>query len=198
MRSNFPYASCKGPGRGLCLGLLAVVLLLTSGAALARADVLAQKKIVLNARLDSLEMEKQNRKRQGRPLAQLDSISATLKDSMNTLKQAIALTGDSVAPATFADTAAVDTSKPSFLDKLKKAHLLPPLPKTMFDWIIVSVAFIAVLSGIVLLFGLLRAFIFRPKKSKPSYTNPNTNTKTITIHAHPRPSTLYAPGPGRR
>ncbi|MDD5673908.1 MAG: hypothetical protein PHC61_07090 [Chitinivibrionales bacterium] len=153
----------------LKMGIAASAFFLMTVFSTPHAEALVQKKMALNARLDSLEMEKQQKKRKGQSLASQDSIIALLKDSITQIKQDISLTSDSVAPVVTPDTAAAVVTPPQrsfFAPVFKALAAMRVLPNTALDWIIAALAIVALLSGIVLLIGLLRTFVFRPKKSK--------------------------------
>lgn len=113
------------------------------------------RKKILSARLDSIEMEKQTRKRQGEPFDDLEEESGRIHDSIAALRAAILETDESVLQRRKA------SEKESFLKQfLKPAHI--------FDWIIIVVGFIALLSGIVLIIGLLSTVLKRSKRKPKS------------------------------
>ncbi len=116
-----------------------------------RANLLSAKKS-LSAQLDSIEVEKQMRKRKGKSLADLEKISEKIRDSIAVLR------------AHFIDISESDSKYRKrfpgktcfnfFIKSLKK-------PKNFFDWIIIIVGIIAVLSGTVLIAGLIHTFFFK-------------------------------------
>lgn len=122
-------------------------------------NALSRKKI-LSARLDSIEMEKQTRKRKGEPLGDLEEECGRIHDSIAALRVEILETDESILQRRKA------AGKESFI-----APFLKPFfkPAHVFDWIIIVVGFIALLSGIVLIIGLITTVFRRSKrKLKPS------------------------------
>jgi hypothetical protein len=98
--------------------------------------------------LDSLDLEKQARKRTGRSIQELESKQAILFDSLHILKKKLQST--SPAPVT-----------------VRKIASIPFPPQNIFDWIIMIVGAAAAISGVMLVIGVLRNIAGR-KKSPPA------------------------------
>lgn len=150
----------------LFLCLLVLALAYEPGAAHDPYQELVARKRVLSARLDSLEMLKQARKRQGRELAELEENVSRVKDSIAAVRAEVAaLTPASqVAPP-------LEPGADGFLGRLASLR-----PQGILDWVIVAVGAVAVLSGIVLVVGLLHTIVGgsrrRPKRARPSRSVP--------------------------
>lgn len=107
-------------------------------------DFAAQKSALLQ-KLDSLDMEKQIRKRKGQSIEDLENLSVTIKDSITGVKKELARSGD------------VPTSKsnePAGMQQYIK-NFRKYLPQNTFDWIVVVVGFIAIIAGVILCVGLI-------------------------------------------
>jgi hypothetical protein len=111
-------------------------------------DFAAQKSVLLQ-KLDSLDMEKQIRKRKGQSIEDLENLSATIKDSIARVKKELALGGGV--------TAAVPTPKSNEPDGMQRfvKDFWKYLPQNTFDWIVVVVGFIAIIAGVILCVGLI-------------------------------------------
>lgn len=110
----------------------------------------------LVARLDSLEVVKQHHKRRGLTLADLERQTARIKDSLAALKEQIE-SGTVEAPR---------GSLPSARFVLPDLPLDTLRPASAFDWVIVSVGAVALLSGLILLIGLLRGLFTKGARRK--------------------------------
>lgn len=117
-----------------------------------------QKRQILTERLDSLELEKQIRKRMGLSLEDLEKISEQVKDSIVAARRPIAMGEESVQQSVESST---DSSAPSAQKVWRRF-----VPKNMFDWIVAAVGIVAVISGLVLVVGLLGLFFRRARKKK--------------------------------
>ncbi|MBD3317180.1 MAG: hypothetical protein GF344_15445 [Chitinivibrionales bacterium] len=116
-------------------------------------EELVGRKKRLSAQLDSLEMLKQLRKKQGQNLEELEKSAALVKDSVEAVRDEIA-----------ALTPSADVAQPLKTESeglLRKLGILEP--EGLFDWIIVAVGAVAVLSGIILVIGLVHTIAFRPR-----------------------------------
>jgi hypothetical protein len=142
------------------------IFFLFSETVLAQNDGLARKR-VLTEKLDSIDLEKQLRKRRGESLEDLEKAAELLKDSVAILKRQMPQ-GSQVSEASTDSAAAgaVSNQRPQrFIPSIQKI-----LPKTFFDWIVDIVGFIAIVSGIVLIigiFGLLSKGLRKKKKAPP-------------------------------
>jgi hypothetical protein len=148
------------------IGILLCAVCLVQAANQTSADSIVLRKKVLSLRLDSIELEKQASRRVGLDLTSLEAESRRLKDSIDRLRQAIA----DVLPA------AAGTG----LHRVEQGAAIPTVhwmgvfvPGTLFDWVIVVVGGIAVISGCILLVGLIRSFLRRPLPPRPK-TPPQT------------------------
>jgi hypothetical protein len=109
-------------------------------------DFTAQKSMLLQ-KLDSLDMEKQVRKRKGQSIDDLEKLSAIIKDSIAGVKKEFALGESPSAPA----------PKPDNKDVMMKhiRDFRKYLPQNTFDWIVVIVGFVAIIAGGILFIGLV-------------------------------------------
>ena len=109
----------------------------------------------MRQRLDSLEVETQVRKRQGKPIEDLEAASAELRDSLTGLRTAPA------RPAA-AREERDEGGLPPYLEKIPFIEdILAFRPSGAFDWVIVGTGAVALLSGLMLFIGL---FAGRKKK----------------------------------
>lgn len=127
-------------------------------------DVVREKQ-VLTERLDSLELEKQMRKRKGLPLEDLEKASERLKDSIVAARRQLSSgeegtqqAGDSAQAAKSADTQSASAAQ----------DWRRLLPRNMFDWIVVAVGGVAIISGIILVVGLIGLASRGVRKKKKS------------------------------
>jgi hypothetical protein len=124
-------------------------------------DFAAQKSVLLQ-KLDSLDMEKQIRKRKGQSIEDLEKLSATIKDSITGVKKELALANGQPAAVPNPDVHGPAGMQQYFKDFRKY------LPQNTFDWIVVVVGFVAIIAGVILcigLFGMAWKKVFRKKKS---------------------------------
>jgi hypothetical protein len=149
----------------LCIISVCIIGLLTEGAG-AQNDAAARKRL-LTEKLDSIDVEKQLRKRRGESLEDLEKAAEVLKDSVAVLKLLVPQ-GSQVSGAMTDSSPAGTVSgekTPQWIQLFYKF-----LPKTFFDWMVDIVGFIAIVSGIVLIigiFGLLSKGLKKKKKAPP-------------------------------
>ncbi len=111
------------------------------------------QKSALMEKLDSIDMEKQIRKRKGQSLDDLEKKSSLLKDSIAAVKMGIDRTdGTGAAPKKNAGDA----------PRLRQAGRL--LPHNAFDWVVLVFAAIALIAGVILCIGLV-SMIWKTVKS---------------------------------
>lgn len=110
-----------------------------------------ERRLEISGRLDSLELEKQRLKREGKSIKELDELSAALRDSIELLR-------DNMPIITEED---VQKSKGETIVKA-----FPLKPKSLFDWLIIGAGAAALLSGIVLIFGIVSSV--KKKKRAPA------------------------------
>ncbi|MBD3421109.1 MAG: hypothetical protein GF398_13415 [Chitinivibrionales bacterium] len=150
------------------------------------ADTLAEQKVTLTARLDSLELEKQKQKRRGNSLQELEQHTAVVKDSIERLRKRIALSNTSPVKGFFKNWSASGEQAPG---RVAEKTLVPG---DLFDWIIVIVGAIALLAGLVLLFGLLKSWTRRTgaqqKKAQKSPPSPASVSESARQNRPAQPS----------
>jgi len=150
----------------LCCNCLVVCVVFFGTSLQVHADTSSyfpERKQVLLQRLDSIDMEKQLRKRRGESIDNLEKYADIIKDSVLFLKQQMAqnTVADTIAKS---PEVAVHAPQNVFLEKLRSL-----LPKTPIDWGVAIIACVALVSGIVLIVGLFGMFSRRhPKKKKIS------------------------------
>jgi len=148
----------------VCIGCLA------GGVAIAQNDMTSRKR-ALTEKLDSIDLEKQLRKRRGESLEDLERTADSIKDTIAAIK------GKMPVPER-PNEAMTDSAKPGaaaagngsgWLAMLQKY-----LPHTFFDWLVAIVGFIAIVSGIVLFAGILGMVSKRFKKRPEAPPVPKT------------------------
>jgi hypothetical protein len=149
-------------------GIICVFIVCLMGeATFAQNDMTARKR-VLTERLDSIDLEKQLRKRRGESLEDLEKASDSIKDSITAIKGKMPM-ADRVAEAA-ADSgrpgAVLGGSGSDWIGSLQKF-----LPHTFFDWLVAIVGLVAIVSGIVLVAGIFgmvsKGFSKRKKPTAP-------------------------------
>ena len=141
-------------------------------------DNAISRKEILSARLDSLELEKQMRKRKGDPLGDLEDECRRVHDSIAALRVAIVGTDESIPRREKA------AGKGSFIVSFLRSFFKPT---HIFDWIIIVVGFIALLSGVVLIIGLIHSIIKRTRRKSQSSLYPPQKK----IHTEKLPKSLH-------
>jgi hypothetical protein len=139
----------------------------------------------LTQQLDSLDLQKQIRKRNGLSVTEIEQRQIEIKDSLALLKEHIQKAATAPTP---------------IVSKRQSKHTLFSKPDNLFDWIIVIVGIIAIFSGSMLISGIVRSLHSKSKyrkKTAPHQQILSTNREPPTS-AFP----LYnrdgrtAPGPG--
>ena len=144
------------------LPLLILSLFLTGAADISAADSTgASERLELLLRLDSLEVEKQTLKRQGRPLRELETAAAQLRDSLSAMR-------GHIAPSAHRESASGKSFSLPFSLPASLAGI-PLAPRNLLDWVIVGVGAVALLSGLLLIIGILSAA--RAKKRRAASPN---------------------------
>ncbi|MBD3319874.1 MAG: hypothetical protein GF350_02135, partial [Chitinivibrionales bacterium] len=154
MKTNYVYLHGRSPAsfHSVC-----VVFFLFLSFCFATDDLHGVKER-LTARLDSIELEKQKRKREGAAIEKLEKQSALLKDSIDRLKKRLF----AIDPATIeqkAEEMGQSASNQNFFASL--------MPRNPFDWIIVVIGGIAILCAIILVVGLMKMRGLGRKKKSP-------------------------------
>lgn len=155
-------SECKGRNRAFFRLIFVIIVggitVLRSQPGVSSIDFTAQKNILLQ-KLDSLDMEKQSRKRLGQPMEDLEKVSAALKDSISGLKKQIG----TISPQT-------QSPLPKNTPEIKLSFLkdyVQYIPRNTFDWIVVAVGFTAIIAGMILCIGLIgMLFKKRPRDYK--------------------------------
>jgi hypothetical protein len=153
------------------LGFISLCLIgLLCGSSFAQNDVTARKR-VLTEKLDSIDLEKQLRKRKGESLEDLEKAAAVLKDSITAVKRLMPSGSQASEGATDSSKVgmAAGENPPGWLLALKKF-----LPKTFFDWMVDIVGFVAIVSGIVLIIGIFGLLTKGFKKKNKAPPQPKT------------------------
>jgi hypothetical protein len=109
---------------------------------------LSDKKVHLTRKIDSLDLEKQTQKRLGTSIDELELQQAELRDSLRIIRKTIQ--NKNINPEI--------AFKTNSASKLLK-------PQNLFDWMVLIVGGIATLSGIVLLWGILKILFSPPRKT---------------------------------
>ena len=115
---------------------------------------------LLATRLDSLEMVKQDKKRRGESLEELERQTAGLKDSLVALRGAVARKVPVAGAAPAADTGAAGSPFKGIVRLVKQVLK----PSSLIDWAIIAIGGVAVVSGIFLMMSL--AFASGRKKRR--------------------------------
>lgn len=115
----------------------------------------------LCARLDSIELEKQARKRQGGSLRDLETESNRIRDSIALLKK-------QVFTETGYDEKNVPEKKVSPEQKKAPPSLLRSIfnPSGFVDWLIIIMGAAAIISGMILLIGMMQNQVSNKKRKK--------------------------------
>ena len=139
--------------------IVLVIVILSAGYAFTKEEVAGQKQ-KLSAQLDSLEMLKQQRKRNGEPMADLEAQCKMVRDSIAALKQEIVrLSEEGLLPPP-QSAARKGFPIPDFRSLAKNRSIL--------DWAVLAVGIAAVLAGILLVFGIIRAIANKSSRPKTS------------------------------
>jgi hypothetical protein len=134
-----------------CIFLVAPLL----GARFGDSEGEVSQKSAFMDRLDSIDMEKQIRKRKGQSLDDLEKKSLLIKDSISALKKDFDRAGGTpVAPKTNATA----------IQRLLQANHF--LPHNAFDWVVFIFAAIALIAGAILCIGLISMLLKTMKSNK--------------------------------
>ncbi len=133
-------------------------------------EELTEKRSSLSRVLDSLQVEKQLRKREGRPIDRLDARTAALRDSMEAVRRRLAALN------------AIRDHGESDSEGSVPSTFLSWRPGTAFDWVIIAVAATAAGSGILLLFGILASLRQANYRRKKTVSRSAPKPATEEIH----------------
>ena len=131
-------------------------------------------KTFLRQKLDSIDVEKQIRKRKGMALDDLEKAAATIKDSITALRhnaEKFDQTPSEHRPAQSEEAVGLTV-------RLTQKYM----PRNVFDWVVLIVGAVAVIAGVILCIGLC-SMIFGKLKSK------KTGATRAVQAARPQPLT---------
>ncbi|HEX2956397.1 MAG TPA: hypothetical protein VHO70_06190 [Chitinispirillaceae bacterium] len=117
-------------------------------------STIVKKRVQLISKNDSLDLIKQTFKRRGLSLSELEEKQSVIRDSLKMLNLQIQNT--KISPG--------NSTLPDLVKQLYKK------PETMFDWIIIIVGLIAVISGVFLLTGIISMFSSKKRAAKSRKT----------------------------
>jgi len=147
--------------------LLLLVLLLSSPTLLAEVthtpqiiDSLSAKRQQITEKIDSLDLVKQECKRKALPVAELEQLQTSLRDSIHQIQDVL-------------QKAAKVVSGPKVRSARPVKHFFT-YPENLFDWIIIIVGIIATFSGLLLIAGIIKKVASAPKRSRPKKTVPHS------------------------
>jgi hypothetical protein len=141
---------------------------------------LIEKKNRLSERIDSLDLIKQDLKRQGLVIAEIEQQQDQLRDSLKQYRSRL-------------ETAPKAVAKPAqgnglqFLKSIQK-------PASLFDWIIIGTGIVAVFSGLLLAIGIIKAITRKraPRRRRsdatPKPAEPRSVEKSLPAAEYPAPA----------
>ncbi len=132
----------------LCTALLCGSL--TAASAYNTAE-LANSIKEITQKIDSLDIIKQDLKRKGQPVNEVERMQEQLRDSLHQIRskvQKISITG------------------PSISGKIDKNTPFSLKPSNLFDWIIIITGIIASFSGLILIIGVYKIVVIKRKTKK--------------------------------
>jgi hypothetical protein len=168
----------------IVLAALAVILI--------AGPVLADSREALRQRLDSINVEVQVRKRMGKPIDDLETAAAVLRDSIVGMRSASPYAADE--PSGASDSSFL-SSIGSMLSSLA-GSAVSFRPTGLFDWIIVSTGVVAVLSGLLLFIGIVAGRRKGKKKTAAAQGYKRINHATAesplpVLPDPPKPAAVY-------
>lgn len=114
---------------------------------------MAQKKRIFAEKLDSIDIEKQLRKRKGESIVELERSAESYRDSIADLKMQMAPGNEAMETKDEGrDMSARGAGEGIFA---QISGMVKFLPRTLFDWVVVIVGCIAIVSGIILFIGFV-------------------------------------------
>jgi hypothetical protein len=151
VQSNLSHGSFQSSGQRSALMLLFIAALFCLD--LSGQQDMAQKKRIFAEKLDSIDIEKQLRKRKGESIVGLERLAESYKDSIADLKMQMAQGNEALETKNESrDTSARGAGQGIFS---QISGVFKFLPRTLFDWVVVIVGCIAIVSGIILFVGLI-------------------------------------------
>jgi len=155
------------------LSLLITSLLLICTFNVYAADtVSAAGRVELLLRLDSIEVEKQTLKRQGKPLRELETAASQIRDSLAAMRAHIA---PSEQQRSSEKNFSLPFSLPFSSAVSNSFSKIAFSPRNFFDWFIIVVGIVAVLSVFLLVIGVLHTA--RAKKRRAGAAAPKAKSK---------------------
>lgn len=151
-----------------------------------------QKRQALVLRLDSLELAKQDLKRLGKDISELDRSTTVIRDSLSALRSVIA--AQPLRPEAAPKTR-VETTTPERSVSLPGGRGVIALPQNPLDWLIVGIGGVAILSGIVLLVGLVQSWVGGAGARKRRERAPTASEKKAQNRIAPLPGAPRAVPP---
>jgi hypothetical protein len=138
-------------------------------------DLLSEERETISRRLDSLDLIKQDLKREGKAITEIELRQTRLKDSLNYVRNQIQATSRESVPSKH-------RKSPGFIQK----------PANFFDWIIVIVGGVAFFSGLMLIMGISRSFSSRKnRKAGKKRQTPPPPVKKVNETVHNTPESAF-------
>lgn len=137
-----------------------------------RDSLIIKKRMDLITQSDSIDLLKQSFKRKGIALTELEEKQKAIHDTLKYLNNQI-------------QNFKFSPTRTSIPDLIRSISLKPD---TIFDWIIIVVGIIAVISGVFLVFGVISITISKKKhsrKKKPIQNSIPTPQKALAPSTHP-------------
>ena len=142
------------------ISLLIIFLFAFRGLDVCAADsVGAAGRLELRQRLDSLEVEKQTLKRLGKPLFELEAAASRLRDTL------LAMRPNTTLPEQPQSSSGKSFSLPFSL--LTSISGIPFAPRNFFDWFIIATGVVALVSGFLLVIGILHTARAKKRRAAP-------------------------------
>jgi hypothetical protein len=193
MRSDNRLLRSGYPGIAACVLCFLFACILMAPEISAENDYVARR-LSLSAKLDSIELMKQARRRKGESIQDLEAATAAIRDSIAALRSQMAPESGPSERDQPAQKASAQPARPSGQEKSAATSF----PSSTFDWVILIVGGVAVLSGIVLIIGLLQAWknkssqgrkradIYKEPAQRPAPAMPEKIAREMPASAEPR------------
>ncbi|MBD3345326.1 MAG: hypothetical protein GF401_09720 [Chitinivibrionales bacterium] len=178
----FPITPCFSPIMHAVF--IAAVIFFSTGTCFAQDDLISQKK-KLTSRLDSIQLEKQKRKRDGADINKLEKESARLRDSIDALKKRLF----SLDPSVY-EQRAEELGKAEGPENILKSLM----PRDLFDWIIIIIGGVAILCAVILIAGLFKNSGSRKKRAKEKKGQFQKAVPSPPPPEHPKPAPQRSQG----
>ncbi|MDR2728324.1 MAG: hypothetical protein LBB56_04270 [Chitinispirillales bacterium] len=152
--------------------LMAFLLLLRAFDVFAVDSSAAAERLELRQRLDSLEVEKQTLKRLGKPLFELETAASRLRDTLSAMR---VQTTPSEQQSSSGKSFSLPFSLPSSLSGISFA------PRNFFDWFIIATGVVALISGFLLVIGILHTARVKKRRAAAPKTKGAKNNATNNV-----------------